>query len=87
MVDAAEEMVLSDFQTGNSLQTCRHYIQRVMFLLQRLIVFNNILAIDGEKTKARALGVLHLDDGTISLSGIKKQPILVLAASKYVQFQ
>lgn len=79
MVNIFEEMVLSDFQTGNSAQACEEYIWVTKVLHQFPDILNIIEDVDGEETGARMLGISHADDGTLFTSCIEEEPLLVRA--------
>lgn len=84
MVDIVEDMGLYDILTGNMLLTYQRYIRFAKLLLQRTMILNEIVDIDGVNNGNRTLGISHLDK-TLNLSWTEDGLLLVHAALEYVR--
>lgn len=85
IADIVNDMLWSDFLTGNCRQTYRRYIQATKLLLQRLIILNIIKDIDGEEAGTRSHGISLLDGGTTFSSWTEQVTLQFRAASNYVR--
>lgn len=84
MVDAVEDIVLSDFLSDNSPQKYQPYIRLTKYLYQCPNVLKIIENIDIEEKDLRTPGISLLNNGTLFSSWAKKGPRLVCVASQYV---
>lgn len=68
LVNLVEDMVSSDFQTGNSPQTYQRYIRVAKYFHVRSNILHIIENIDGEESGATTLNSSQLNDETFFLS-------------------
>lgn len=65
MMANLEDMISSEFLSGSSPQTYRHYIKMAKFLLQRPNILNFIEVMNGEEVSSRTVKISLLDESTL----------------------